>query len=65
MQSLTVCLTTLLMAEPKPDSIIIKDVAKVAVAGKDFKLPKTLSRFSDLVGSGRVTVEKCIALNWI
>ncbi len=37
-------------AEPKSDSIIIKDVARVAVAGKDFKLPKTLSRFSDLVG---------------
>ncbi|MEQ3492073.1 ChrR family anti-sigma-E factor [Vibrio sp. SSH13-20] len=40
----------IITAEPKPDSIIIKDVAKVAVAGKDFKLPKTLSRFSDLVG---------------
>ncbi|EKO3863437.1 cupin domain-containing protein [Vibrio harveyi] len=40
----------IITAEPKPDSIIIKDVAKVTVAGKDFKLPKTLSRFSDLVG---------------
>ncbi|NOJ16544.1 ChrR family anti-sigma-E factor [Vibrio jasicida] len=40
----------IITAEPKSDSIIIKDVARVAVAGKDFKLPKTLSRFSDLVG---------------
>ncbi|KIP77145.1 transcriptional regulator [Vibrio harveyi] len=40
----------IITAEPKSDSIIIKDAARVAVAGKDFKLPKTLSRFSDLVG---------------
>ncbi|WP_104028118.1 ChrR family anti-sigma-E factor [Vibrio jasicida] len=40
----------IITAEPKSDSIIIKDVARVAVAGRDFKLPKTLSRFSDLVG---------------
>lgn len=40
----------IITAEPKSDSIILKDVARVAVAGKDFKLPKTLSRFSDLVG---------------
>ena len=40
----------IITAEPKSDSIIIKDVARVAVAGKDFKLPKTLNRFSDLVG---------------
>ncbi|PMO41336.1 transcriptional regulator [Vibrio sp. 10N.222.52.B12] len=40
----------IITAVPKSDSIIIKDVARVAVAGKDFKLPKTLSRFSDLVG---------------
>ncbi|YCO04345.1 ChrR family anti-sigma-E factor [Vibrio sp. VNB-15] len=40
----------IITAEPRSDTIILKDVARVAVAGKDFKLPKTLSRFSDLVG---------------
>ncbi|WP_039986245.1 ChrR family anti-sigma-E factor [Vibrio owensii] len=40
----------IITAELTSDSIIIRDVAKVMVAGKDFKLPKTLSRFSDLVG---------------
>ncbi|CAH1595039.1 Putative transcriptional activator ChrR [Vibrio jasicida] len=40
----------IITAETKSDSIILKDVARVAVAGRDFKLPKTLSRFSDLVG---------------
>lgn len=40
----------IITAEPRTDTIILKDVARVAVAGKDFKLPKTLSRFSDLVG---------------
>ncbi|CAE6890810.1 ChrR family anti-sigma-E factor [Vibrio owensii] len=40
----------IITAEPTPESVVIKDIAKVEVAGKDFKLPKTLSRFSDLVG---------------
>ncbi|MGR5156032.1 ChrR family anti-sigma-E factor [Vibrio owensii] len=40
----------IISAEPTPESVVIKDIAKVEVAGKDFKLPKTLSRFSDLVG---------------
>ncbi len=38
---------------PMTDSVIIRDSAKVSVAGKSFELPKTLSRFSDLVGSWR------------
>ncbi|WP_440878171.1 ChrR family anti-sigma-E factor [Vibrio natriegens] len=40
-------------APPMRDSVIIRDSAKVSVAGKSFELPKTLSRFSDLVGSWR------------
>nr|WP_319555162.1 ChrR family anti-sigma-E factor [uncultured Vibrio sp.] len=40
-------------APPMTDSVIIRDSAKVSVAGKSFELPKTLSRFSDLVGSWR------------
>ncbi|CAH1539865.1 Putative transcriptional activator ChrR [Vibrio owensii] len=40
----------IITTEPTPESVVIKDIAKVEVAGKDFKLPKTLSRFSDLVG---------------
>ena len=43
-------LNDIVTAETKPDTVIINDVVSVAVAGKDFKLPKTLSRFSDLVG---------------
>ncbi|MCA0934715.1 ChrR family anti-sigma-E factor [Vibrio alginolyticus] len=35
------------------DSVILRDTATVSVAGKTFELPKTLSRFSDLVSSWR------------
>ena len=40
-------------AEPATDNIVIRDSAAVNVAGKSFALPKTLTRFSDLVGSWR------------
>ncbi|EPP2128629.1 ChrR family anti-sigma-E factor [Vibrio alginolyticus] len=40
-------------AEPATDNIVIRDSAAVNVAGKSFALPKTLARFSDLVGSWR------------
>ncbi|HHX8655728.1 TPA: ChrR family anti-sigma-E factor [Vibrio diabolicus] len=40
-------------AEPATDNIVIRDPAAVNVAGKSFELPKTLARFSDLVGSWR------------
>ncbi|MBS9852136.1 ChrR family anti-sigma-E factor [Vibrio alginolyticus] len=40
-------------AEPATDNIVIRDSAAVNVAGKSFTLPKTLARFSDLVGSWR------------
>ncbi|EPE2696015.1 ChrR family anti-sigma-E factor [Vibrio alginolyticus] len=40
-------------AEPATDNIVIRDSAAVNVAGKSFDLPKTLARFSDLVGSWR------------
>ncbi|MGR5457650.1 ChrR family anti-sigma-E factor [Vibrio sp. PID23_8] len=37
-------------SKPTCDDIIIRDVASVSVAGKTFQLPKTLSRYTDLVG---------------
>ncbi len=40
-------------AEPVNDNVVIQDTAFVNVAGKSFELPKTLVRFSDLVGSWR------------
>ncbi|PFG55518.1 ChrR-like anti-ECFsigma factor [Vibrio sp. ES.051] len=40
-------------AEPITDHIEIQESAQVNVAGKSFDLPKTLVRFSDLVGSWR------------
>ncbi len=40
-------------APPVRDSIVIRDLSTVSVAGKSFELPKTLSRFSDLVGAWR------------
>lgn len=33
------------------DNVVLRDTANVSVAGKTFELPKTLSRFSDLVSS--------------
>lgn len=42
-------LDEILCAEAVSDDIIVLEQAKVQVAGKDFTLPKTLSRFSDLV----------------
>ncbi|MGR5470280.1 ChrR family anti-sigma-E factor, partial [Vibrio astriarenae] len=37
-------------SKPTCDDIIIREVASVSVAGKTFQLPKTLSRYTDLVG---------------
>ncbi|TMX64994.1 ChrR family anti-sigma-E factor [Vibrio rotiferianus] len=42
-------LDEILCSEAVSDDIIVLEQAKVQVAGKDFVLPKTLSRFSDLV----------------
>ena len=39
--------------KPLRDNVVIRESAKVTVAGKSFELPKSLSRFSDLVGSWR------------
>ncbi len=38
---------------PMRDDVVLKEPAQVSVAGKCFELPKTLSRFSDLVGAWR------------
>lgn len=46
-------LTEIITAEPLRDNVVIRESAKVSVAGKSFELPKTLSRFSDLIGSWR------------
>ena len=43
----------IITSEPTSDSIIVRDVAKVMVAGKDFKLPKTLSRSQTWWANGR------------
>ncbi|MCV5391299.1 hypothetical protein OFC62_41920, partial [Escherichia coli] len=46
-------LNDIINAEPVNDNVVIQDTAFVNVAGKSFELPKTLVRFSDLVGSWR------------
>ncbi|BBM63988.1 transcriptional regulator [Vibrio alfacsensis] len=43
-------LSDIINSEPTRDDIIIREVASVSVAGKTFQLPKTLSRYTDLVG---------------
>ncbi len=46
-------LNDIVTASPVQDNVVIRDSASVSVAGKHFELPKTLSRFSELVGSWR------------
>lgn len=43
-------LSKIVNSEPSRDDIIIREVSSVSVAGKTFQLPKTLSRYTDLVG---------------
>ncbi|MDF2154385.1 ChrR family anti-sigma-E factor [Vibrio sp. CAU 1672] len=46
-------LNDIVSAEPVEDGIEISDIATVEVAGKTFDLPKSLSRFADLVSDWR------------
>lgn len=46
-------LASIINGEPVLDDVIVQDVANVTVAGKNFQLPKTLSRYTDLVGEWR------------
>ncbi|MGR5237023.1 ChrR family anti-sigma-E factor [Vibrio alfacsensis] len=46
-------LANIIHSEPVLDDILIREVANVSVAGKSFQLPKTLSRYSDLVKEWR------------